>query len=805
MSKAPALSKIIGGARAGYQFDLSWAAAKDRLPLESEKASNLAVALCNRLLDVESLRLELRAELGRLHREVDNTASASVTRGGWFEVPPIHHAWPLAEQPGRDTACLNLYDRRVDDPVILQSLQGRAFFSRFGLDSPSPDFIGATAALTEVKPRLRLIHSDSPESPDVSIVIPALGRLSCTLSCLDSLLSHNSRYSAEIIVADDGSLEGSGEFLAKLPATRYHRQPVYSGFISTCNIAGTLARGRYILILRNDTRVVPGWLDALLDTYVLYPRIGLVGSKLFHPDGSLKEAGGIIWRDGSCWQYGRNDDPNRPQYAHARQVDYVSACSMALPLQLWHQLGGFDPLFAPSGCEDVDLCLRVASNKHEVWLQTQSRVVCYQDKRPCDDTPEGNSDRQLVNTRKLFFRWHEALERHRPRGEASYFERDRQKQRRILVIDATTPTPKQDAGSVQTILAMQVCHELGYKIHFVAGHNWLFQPEYTSDLQMRGIECAYVPFDLDLSSYMRLYGHLFDVVLVYRVNVLGPIIEDIRRHAPQAALLFHLADLHYLRLHRQAGIEGNPEALREAEALKEHELALVRAVDCTITHSTVEAEILNDEVPDAPVIVWPLMLECFGTKILFRERKNVCFLGGYQHAPNVDAVKYFVREILPLVRAADPSIRFIIAGANPTQEVIDLRDENIDVVGLVDNLRDLFDRARVFVCPLRIGAGVKGKILSALSYGIPIVSTSIGVEGSGLEKDIHALVADTAEKFAESILRLYNDEAMWENLSIAGQTLVRSGASIDMGRSILNRAIDRGHKHRLHLDAVDVY
>jgi GT2 family glycosyltransferase len=805
MNKSRMLSEPSNSAGAGYRFDLSWVAVKDRPPLESGEDSRLAVALCNRLLDVEDVRSELRAQLGRLRREVDATLSTGTTRGTWFEVPPTHQAWPLAEQPARDTASLNLYDKRVDDPVILQSLRQRAFSSRFGLNSPSPDFTRASAELALVKPRLRLIPSDCAETPDVSIVIPVLGHLGHTLSCFDSLLSHESRHSAEIIVIDDGSLERSGEVLRNLPAARFHTQPIRGDFINSCNMGGKLARGRYILMLGNDTCVVPGWLDALLDTYALFPRAGLVGSKIFHPDGSLQEAGGIIWRDGSSWKYGHGDDPNRPQYAHARQVDYVSACSMALPVNLWHELGGFDPLFAPAGCADVDLCLRTAANKREVWLQTQSRVVHYEGERAYTNRTNGFQNHRSANSRKLFFRWHETLERHRPTGEASYFERDRQKQRCILVIDATTPTPKQDAGSVQTLLGLKTCQELGYKTHFIAAHNWLFQPEYTSELMMRGIECAYAPFDLDISSYMRLYGRLFDVVLVYRMNVLGPIVEDIRHHAPQAALLFHLADLHYLRLLRQAEIEENPEMLQEAESVKERELALVRVVDCTITHSTVEAEILNSEVPDAPVVVWPLMLECFGTRVSFAERKDVCFLGGYGHAPNIDAVKYFVKEILPLIRAVDASIRFVIAGANPTQEILDLKSDNVDVLGMVDNLRDLFDRMRVFVCPLRVGAGAKGKVLSALSYGIPIVSSSIGVEGTGLEKDIHALVADTAKDFAESTLRLYNDEAAWDNLSIEGQTFVRERASTGSGRTILNRTIDYAHRHRLGLGTANVY
>jgi glycosyltransferase involved in cell wall biosynthesis len=523
---------------------------------------------------------------------------------------------------------------------------------------------------------------------------------------------------------------------------------------------------------------------------------------MFYPDGSLQEAGGIIWRDGSCWNYGRHDDPNRPQYAHARQVDYVSGCSVVLPTELWRNLGGFDPLYTPAYCEDADLCLRIAARGQEVWLQTQSRVVHYEGKTSGTDVSNGVKAYQIINTRKLYLRWRERLESHRSNAEAPYFERERTKQRRMLIVDATTPTPKHDAGSVQTALAIQVSQQLGFKTHFVAEHNWLFQPEFTTDLQRVGVECAYAPFDLGIASYMRCYGHLFDVILVYRMNVLGPIIADLRRHAPQATLLFHLADLHYLRFQRRAEIENSPEGLLEAAIVKERELALVQAADCTITHSTVEAEILKREVPQAPIEVWPLMLESFGTSVPFSARENLCFLGGYRHWPNVDAVQYFVEHIFPRIRTSEPSIRFIIAGANPTREVMDLKGDGVDVVGMIDDLRELFDHVRVFVCPLRVGAGAKGKILSALSYGVPIVSTSVGMEGAGLENNTHAIVADSAAEFAEKTLWLYHNKQTWERLSTTGQSIVKQKFSVEMGQCKLRRAVRRGLQHKLGLDGL---
>ena len=757
--------------------------------------------LANRLLRVETNTLRLRADVTRLQREVENSGGGG--GGGWFEPSRVCFPWRRAEEPDAPTGTFGPYDHRVDDEVVAEGARGKAFLERFGFDGDTPDFKAATDRLNAMDRRLSCRNDTATHSPDISIIIPIYGQLAYTLNCLESLFLQTSKYSAEIIIIDDRSPDVSGDHLPAVRDVRYHLQPKNGGFIKSCNTGGEIARGRYVLMLNNDTRVVPGWLDALLDSFALFPRAGLVGSKLFYADGSLQEAGGIIWRSGNCWNYGRNDDPNRPEYCHARQVDYISGCSICIPTDLWRALGGFDPLFTPAYCEDADICLRVAAQGYEVWLQPQSRIVHYEGKTSGTDIGKGVKAYQVTNTRKLYLRWRKTLEGHRRDPEAPYFERERKVQRRILVVDASTPTPNQDAGSVQTMLALKVCERLGYKSHFVPEDNWLFQDHYTTDLQKAGVECAYAPYDLGFTSYIRRYGHLFDAVLVYRFDVLEHILTDIRTYAKDACLLFHVADLHFLRQQREAELAGDAEKLAQAGAIKEREIAIAAAADCTITHSTVEAEVLAQELPEATVAVWPLMYEALGTSVPFSARRDVCFLGGYRHAPNVDAVMYFVTNVLPLIRASDPTIRFFIAGANAPQSVRDLVGDGIEFLGLVEDLRDLFDRVRVFVCPLRYGAGAKGKIMSALAYGLPIVSTAIGVEGAGLEDEEHVLVADSAEDFAATTLRLYNDVKIWNRLSSAGQSLLEDRFSIAMGADVLEQAMRDGHRRRLGIAASD--
>ncbi len=761
-----------------------------------------SIALVNRLLEVEERVQGLARENLKLKRDLAAASTHGSTSGAFFDVPRTAHDWPLADNAKMLPEGLGLYDRRCDDDVVITGRIGAAFFTQFNLLSDDPDFLGAIAAINSMDQTLQIASLDN-KVPDVSIVIPIYGQLAYTLNCIHSLMMHKSRYSVELVIIDDASPDKSGDFLPLVRCIRYYRQETNGGFIQSCNTGGEISRGRFVIMLNNDTRVTSGWLDNLIGSFDVWPNAGLVGSKMHYADGSLQEAGGITWRDGSSWNYGRNDDPNRPQYSYARQVDYVSGCSIALPAALWRDLGGFDPFFRPAYCEDVDLAFRVRACGREVWFQPQSRIVHYEGKTSGTSTTIGVKAYQVVNTKKLFYRWRESLLHHRPSGEAPYFERERAARKRFLVVDATTPTPDQDAGSVQTFMALQTCLAVGYKTHFVPEDNWLFQPKYTSPLQAIGVDGAFAPYEIGFENYIRRYGPMFDVILVYRVGVMEKVLPLVRSYAPQAAVMFHVADLHYLRMERTAQMSEDSDMRHAASIMKKRELSVVQQVDCTISHSSAEVNILALEAPQCPVVQWPLMFEYFGTERAFSERRDLCFLGGYRHTPNVDAVVYFVNEIFPLIKSQEPDIRFIIAGAHPPEEVRALARDDVIVTGMVNDLRDLFDPCRVFVGPLRVGAGVKGKIISALSYGIPVVSTALGVEGTELKHAKHVLVADDPLAFAEAVLRLYRDSDLWGSLSRAGQDLVKETLSLDMGKVVLGRSVKTALAHRLGLGAID--
>ncbi|MBN9509697.1 MAG: glycosyltransferase [Alphaproteobacteria bacterium] len=751
-----------------------------------------AASLIGRLIELDERSIDLAADATRLREQVERHLAAGGSTGGAFDVPRTPHAWPTADAPERDSAELTFYERRPDDEAIAEGRAGDAFLRQFALLGEQPDFAGAAAALNAMASRLA-----RADKPDATIVIPVYGQLAYTLNCLHSLRAQRSRYSAEILIADDRSPDATATVLASLDGITLHTNPANLGFLHSCNAAAARARGRVLVLLNNDTRVLPGWLDALLDGLAQLPNAGLVGSKLLYPDGTLQEAGAIIWRDGSAWNFGRNDDPNRPHYCHARPVDYVSAAAVAIPRDLWCELGGFDARFAPAYCEDADLALRISAAGRTVWYQPTSRVIHYEGRTSGTDTASGVKAHQVANAAKLFLRWRDRLAQHRPNGEAPYFERDRAVRQRALIVDATTPTPKQDAGSVTTTQTLQLFAELDYKPYYMPQDNFLFEPEHTPALQAMGVECLYAPYEGPFDACIRRYGALFDVIFVYRFPVLEQTLDLLRRFAPQAPVLFHAMDLHFLRLEREAELDGSDATRAAAAQARTRELELIRRVDCAITHSTFERDLLAAEAPETPIVVWPFMFDFLGTDIGFDARRDFVFLGGYRHRPNVDAVQFFAAEVLPLIRAEIPEARFIIAGANPGPEVQELAGPHVVVTGMIDELRDVLDAARVFVCPLRIGAGTKGKISTAMSYGLPVVSTPCGAEGMEMVEGEEVLIAESAADLAAACVRLYRDPALWQRLSQAGQALVQEKHSLQMGRRTLASAIGTAWRRKL--------
>jgi GT2 family glycosyltransferase len=684
----------------------------------------------------------------------------------------------LLQQPGPDGA------------VDLERIRAVDFFSRFKFafeGDDAPELAAEAAAELSARPPAWVTEA----RPRVSIVIPVYGQAGYALGCLDSLARNASRFSAEVIVFDDASPpETQVGVLAEVPWVRYVRAESNGGFLRACNAAVELARGEIVVLLNSDARVCEGWLDELIGAFDLFPNAGLVGSKLFNADGSLQEAGGIVWRDGSAWNYGRDDDPGRPEYGFARRVDYCSGAAIAIPKSLWQALDGFDPLYTPAYFEDADLAFRVRAAGREVWFQPLARALHYEGRTHGKDDKTGVKAYQVVNQRKFEARWGAALVEHGVRAENLLGEANRTVPNRLLILDALTPMPDRDAGSVLTLAMTSLFQQMGWAVSFAPAHNFAYEPKYTANLNRVGVETLYKPSVVDIDSLIAARPDAYDVILVFRHNVLSGIFDRLRAAYPLARILFHNVDLHYLRLLREAELKNNRQIANQAELARDSELELVARADCTIVTSAHEAGVLRAELPDAPIVVYPFTSEIRRAIAPPRARLDVIFVGGFRHPPNVDAVWHFVGDVWPLlVDRLPPSARLILVGPDAPFAIRALADERIEVAGHVPDLTPMLERARVMIAPLRFGAGVKGKVISGLANGLPVVASPLAIEATGLEDRKHVLVAETPEQQAAAILELYADDQLWRQLQEGGYAFVEDNYSIEASRAKCEAAL----------------
>ncbi len=664
----------------------------------------------------------------------------------------------------------------------------RASWSRAMLQLRSPR-IPAADLYQPATPGMEPFAVPTAARPRASIVVPVYGQLAHTLACLRAIAAHPPRAPVELIVVDDASPDDSGVVLPRIEGLRYRRRAANGGFIAASNEGAALARGEVLVFLNNDTVPQPGWLDALLDTFEQHPGTGLVGAQLLYPDGRLQEAGGLVFADGSAWNYGRFGDPRDPRFGYVRDADYLSAAAVAIPRALFERLGGFDTRYAPAYYEDTDLAFAVREAGLRTLYQPRARVLHDEGTSAGTDTGSGMKAAQVHNRAVFADKWRTRLAARPAPGiepTPALLHRD---QPQVLVIDAQTPMPDRDSGSLRLVNLMRLLREEGAHVVFLPANREHGGP-YTEALQQLGVEAWYAPWARRAPGWLREHGRRFRSVLACRHYVAREFLPLLRVHAPQARLVFDSVDLHYLREARAAELAGDPGLRQSALRTRALELGVVAASDATLVVSDAERAVLAVDAPAARVEVVSNVHELGGRGPAFGQRQDLLFVGGFRHPPNVDAVRWFVSEVFPRVRARLPEVRLHCMGADVPADIAALAAEDgVSIHGYVPDLLPWLEHCRVSVAPLRYGAGVKGKVNQAMAHGLPVVATPAAVEGMHLRDGEDVLVAAEADAFADAVVRLYRDESLWQRLAVGGQANVARHFSMDAAREVVRRVL----------------
>jgi GT2 family glycosyltransferase/tetratricopeptide (TPR) repeat protein len=627
-------------------------------------------------------------------------------------------------------------------------------------------------------------------APAVSIIVLAFNKLEFTQKCLAALRQNTAPESCEVIVWDNASTDGTQAFFQEPSAAnrgvRYFRSEENLCFVGGNNAAAHHARGRYVLFLNNDTEPQAGWLAALLQTMEPDPSIGAAGVKLIYPNGQLQEAGGIVFQDASGWNYGRTEDPDDPRFNFRREVDYGTGACLMVRTDLFRQLGGFDTRYAPIYYEETDLCFALREAGYKVVYEPRSRVIHHEGATNGLDVSKGLKRYQVINRQKFFDKWKTVLARQWPPDprlvrRASH----RVRGQRILVVDPMLPMYDRASGSRRLFEMVKLLVAGGNAVTFVA-RNGQNGARYTAELEQMGVEvyagdsvrmkeCGYIvksrPFDLQ----KLLQDTQYDTIILSFWYIAEHYLPRIRAWSPGSRVLIDTVDVHFLRARREAELYQDAKRAQQAEETRRRELGIYRQADALIAVTESDRQTLLPELPESQIFVVPNIHDVAQEIPPANDRDGLLFVGGFGHPPNADAVLYFHREIWPRILQRVPGARWTIAGNNPPQAVQALAGPAIQVTGYVPSVEPYLRAHLISVAPLRYGAGMKGKIGEALASGLPVVTTSIGVEGMGLKNGENgALVADDPETFAAHVARLYADRELWNQLSTQGRRHIES-------------------------------
>lgn len=375
-------------------------------------------------------------------------------------------------------------------------------------------------------------------------------------------------------------------------------------------------------------------------------------------------------------------------------------------------------------------------------------------------------------------------------GQRSVATRNTENRPVIAMIDRSLPKPDQDAGSYAAITEISLLQSLGYHIVFIPD-DCLDSPKYTSQLHALGVEVLFSPFFFSSSVALNFILPSVCAVYITRYQNVEKHIKAIRTFSAHMPIIFNNADLHFLREIRQANVLASEDLLQKARKTRDREVKVMEQVDAILTYSEYEQAVITSHIFRSDIIhKCPWVVEVPNTLPDFDERYGIAFLGGYEHSANIDAVVFFIEQVMPILRAEGQPISVYIYGSNMPEAFKKYSSDDIFIEGYVESIDDVYLKHRVFIAPLFFGAGVKGKVLSAAAYGLPCVLSPIAIESTGLAHSVSALVAETPQQWADYVKRLYFDEKEWGVIAGNGTTVAKTLYSFTKAKSMMESILN---------------
>ena len=636
-----------------------------------------------------------------------------------------------------------------------------------------PQFVGKNEILKQ-KQAILLGFLQSGEQidltysgPQLTVILVLFNRAELTLACLQSLHAH-ANVPLEVIIIDNNSTDETATLLRQVKVARVIKNNENLHFLSACNQAVEYVSTPNILFLNNDTEIAPNALFAALETLNQREDHGAVGGKIILPDGSLQEAGCIIWRDGSTQGYGRGDNPQMPEYNFKRVVDYCSGAFLLTRTELFKKQGGFDTRFAPAYYEETDYCLRLRKNGYKVIYDPFAEVSHF------EFGSSGKSravELQQVNKEKFRMKHADILKYHfEPLPEnvlKARFSASSHHQGNMLYIDDHVPHKTLGAGYPRSNLVLNTIAQLGFRVT-------LFPNTFPQKQEWKSSYADIDPsieiiFDHGFQKFGKFILdrlNYYEIIWISRPHNLEYLKAVIEQYGSNSRIIYDAEAIFAERAIQKHKLSAHNSNCDGFDALVKNELDLCKMAGHVVAVSERDAgEFKKHGIENVSVIGHGLQT-CIGSKN-FAEREGLLFVGNLDSddSPNVDSIIWFVREVWPIIKKEIPALVFHIVGTNKAGMLQNLRAKDVVFHGMIEDIGRFYDDARVFVAPTRYASGIPYKIHEAASHGLPVVATEL-LSDQLTWKDSELLLASStnAVSFADAVMRLYTDEVLWTKI-----------------------------------------
>jgi O-antigen biosynthesis protein len=649
------------------------------------------------------------------------------------------------------------------------------------------DHKDATRTLLRIRLELFLSRNaklalPSSSDPAVSIVIITYNQEELVYGCLAAIAETlgASALPVEVIVLDNGSKAETLEVLSRVEGAKVIYSETNLHFLRGVNLTAKHARGRHILLLNSDAQLVPGTLEAAVRTLESARDIGAVGARIVLPDGTLQEAGSIIWNDGGCQGYGRGHQANDGEFMFRRDVDYCSGAFLLTPRALWEKLGGFDERYAPCYYEETDYCVRLQEAGYRVVYEPDAVILHYEFGSSSMSQGVSWQMDNLGKFRERHVRWldeqHPSSTRHvaaRARPSAAM---------RVLVVEDRVPHIRCGGGYPRANALLTELHAAGAQVTLFptaqAEEQW---GEVRTTLPPT-IETLVEHSAATFADFIAERRGLFDAIIVCRPHNMETFVDALKRvpdAACDAAVFYDAEALFAPRAAVWRDIIGEPSQPGQATRELAQEIAMTRPAHAVISVSPHERAIFEANGVQRS---WVLghAIPARPTPASFDARAGFVFLGALydDESPNAESLRWFAAEILPGLREImGRHVKLAVVGGVKAYSIQALAPDDFELLGAVDDLASVFDRYRVMVAPTRIAAGIPHKVHEAAGLGVPVVTTDLIAQLLGWTPGRDVLASSDPAQFARLCAELHDDRALWERVRGAALERVRIDCS----------------------------